>query len=54
MSFLKYILELLYTIGFAFFMIIRITGTKENEKFKSFINLIILAIGILIAGYVFN
>jgi len=54
MLFLKYILKLLYVIGFIFFMIIRITGTKENEKIKSVINLIILAIGILIARYLFS
>lgn len=54
MSFIKYILELLYIIVFTFFMIIRITGTKENEKIKTVINLIILAIGILIARYLFS
>ena len=54
MSFFKFILKWLYILGFTFFMIIRVTDTKENEKIKSVINLIILAIGILIARYFFS
>lgn len=44
------ILKYVFCVVFGLVMLYRITSTKENEHFKSIINVILLAAGLIIIG----